>query len=148
MERSDTIDKLNDLIQLDVDAVQAYDHAIKNVEYDDIRKRFGEFQDDHRTHIRNLAEMVQQLGGTPVKLEPSLKGYLLEGLTALRSATGTKAALEAMKTNEKLTNRKYEEAVAQNFAEGVMKLLRMNFAQEQQHLAYIEEILAIPRREL
>lgn len=148
MERTDAIDKLNDLIQLDVDAVEAYDHAIKNVEYDDIRKRFGEFQDDHRAHIRNLAEMVQRLGGSPVKLEPSLKGYLLEGLTALRSAAGTQSALEAMKTNEKLTNRKYEEAVALDFPDDVMKLLRVNLAQEQQHLAYIEEILAIPRREL
>lgn len=148
MRGKNAIDKLNDLIQLDVDAVQAYDHAIKNVEYDDIRKRFSEFQDDHRAHIRNLAEMVQKLGGTPVKLEPSIKGYLLEGLTALRSATGTKAALEAMRTNEKLTNKKYEEAVGQDFAEEVTKLLRINLAQEQQHLAYIEEILAIPRREL
>lgn len=148
MERKDLTDKLNDLIQLDVDAVEAYDHAIKHVDYDDIRKRFIGFQEDHRAHIRNLSELVQKMGGTPAKPKPDLKGYLIEGFTALRSLIGTKSALEAMKTNEKLTNRKYEEAVGLDFPEDAMKLLQANLSQEKRHLSYIEEILAIPRREL
>lgn len=148
MNRKEIIDRLNNLIQLDVDAVEAYDHAIKHVEYKDIKKRFGEFQDDHRAHIRNLSEMVGQMGGTPVKPKPDLKGYLMEGFTTLMSLTGAKQTLEAMRTNERKTNKEYEEAVGLEFPEEVMKLLRVNYAQEMQHLAYIEEILAIPRREL
>lgn len=148
MERAEIVDKLNDLIQLDVDAIEAYTHAIKQVEYDDIRKRLGGFQDDHRAHVRNLSEMVQQFGGQPVKPTPDLKGYLIEGFTALKSLTGTKAALEAMRSNEKLTNKKYQEAAELALPEDVMKLVKINLSQEKQHLAYIEEILEIPRREL
>lgn len=148
MERNEMIKKLNDLIPLDVDAVEAYDHAIRNVEYDDIRKKFDSFQDDHRAHVRNLSEMVQSLGGEPVNPAPDLKGYLMEGLTALMSKASTESALEAMKSNERMTNKRYQEAVAMDFPEQVLKLLRINLSQEQNHLGYIEELLAIPRREL
>lgn len=148
MERTEMIDRLNDLIQLDVDAVEAYDHAIRHVGYEDIRKRFRGFQDDHRAHIRNLTELVQQLGGTAIKPKPDLKGFLIEGFTALMSLTGTKSALEAMKMNERMTNRKYQEAAALEMPEEVLKLLRVNLSQENRHLDYIEELLSIPRREL
>lgn len=148
MEKTEMIDRLNDLIQLDVDAVEAYEQAIKHIGYKDIAKRFREYQDDHRAHITNLTALVQQMGGTPLKPTPDLKGYLIEGFTALMSLTGAKQALEAMKSNEKLTNRKYQEAVDQPFPEEVMNLLRTNLSQERWHLSYIEEILSIPRREL
>lgn len=148
MERTQIIERLNDLAQLDVDAVEAYSHAIKHLEYDDIRKKLVEFQDDHKGHIRELASLVQQLGGKPLKPSPDLKGYLIEGYTALKSVTGTKGALEAMRTNEILTNRKYGEAAALDFPEEVMKLIRTNFTHEQLHLQFIEEILSTPRREL
>ncbi|QWV93679.1 ferritin-like domain-containing protein [Geomonas oryzisoli] len=148
MERAEIIDKLNELIQLDVDAAEAYDHAIKHIHYRDIVKRFRGFQEDHQAHITNLTAVVQQMGGTPVKPVPDLKGYLIEGFTALMSLTGTKEALEAMKSNERLTNRKYQEAVTLGFPEEVMKVLRVNLSQEQRHLSYIGELLSIPRREL
>ncbi|MBJ6801654.1 ferritin-like domain-containing protein [Geomonas propionica] len=148
MEKTEMIDKLNDLIQLDVDAVEAYQQVIKHISYADIEKRMCGFQEDHRAHITNLTAIVQQMGGRPVKPTPDLKGVLIEGFTALMSLTGAKQALEAMKSNEKLTNRKYQEAVAQAFPEEVMEVLRTNLSQEQRHLSYIEEILSTPRRVL
>lgn len=148
MDRLIIIDLLNDLIQLDVDAVEAYSHAIKHVEYHDIRKRLLDFQDDHQNHIRDLTAMVQALDGKPVKPSPDLKGYLIEGFTLLRSLTGTKGALEAMFTNEKLTNKRYGEAAEMDLPEEVMKLIKTNLTQEIRHLGYLEDVLTIPRHEL
>lgn len=148
MERNQVIDMLNDLIQLDVDAVEAYDHVIKHIEYHDIAKKLRDFQDDHRNHIKDLSAMVQQLDGKPVKPSPDLKGYLIEGFTALMSVTGSLAAMEAMKMNEVITNRKYSEAVALDLPEEVMKLIKTNWSQEQRHLRYIQEVITIPRHEL
>ena len=148
MERTEVINRLNDLIQLDVDAVEAYEQAMKHVKYDDIRKKFEQFRDDHKGHIGSLSSLVQMLDGRPAKASPDLKGYLLEAFTALRSLTGTKGALEAMMTNEKLTNRKYGQAVELDFPEHVMKLVRDNRTHEELHINYIREVLAIPRREL
>jgi len=148
MERRDIIERLNDLIQLDVDAVEAYDHAIKHMEYADIRKRFLDFQDDHKTHISELSAFVQQLDGKPIKPKPDLRGYLLEVFTALRSVTSTQGALEAMKRNETLTNEKYREAADLDLPEEFIIILRTNLSQEIRHLQYIEEILDNPRRDL
>lgn len=148
MENKELIARLNDLIQLDVDAVEAYGHAIKHMEYDDIRRRLLDFQDDHKTHIRNLTELVQHLGGKPVKPSPDLKGYLIEGFTALMSVAGSMGAMEAMKANEILTTKKYSEAAALDLPEEVHKMMLTHYSQEQRHLQYMEEIISTPRHEL
>ncbi|MBJ6724051.1 DUF2383 domain-containing protein [Geomesophilobacter sediminis] len=148
MDRQEIIDRLNDLIQLDADAVVAYDHAIRNVKYDDIRTKLTEFQEDHRQHIQTLTVQVQRLDGRPVKTTPDLKGYLQEGLTALRSITGTEGALLAMQTNEKQTNKKYAEAHELDFPQEIKSIITVNLSDEQRHLSYIQEILDTPRREL
>lgn len=149
MERTEhVIELLNDLIQLDVDAVEAYGQAIKRMEYHDIQRRLADFQDDHKNHVQNLTAMVRQLGGNALTPTPDLKGYLLEAFTALRSMTGAKGALEAMLSNEKVTNRKYKEAATRDLPEEVLKLIETHLSQEVRHLNYIVEVLDIPRREL
>lgn len=148
MEREQMIDRLNDLVQLDVDAVEAYGQVIKHLEYEDICRRLARFQDDHKNHIQDLSAMVQQLGGTPDKPSPGFKGYLMELFTFLMSISGSIGAIEVMKANEVLTNRKYREVVALDWPEDIKKLLMTNYSQEQRHLAFIEEVITIPRHEL
>lgn len=148
MERKQTIDLLNDLIQLDVDAIEAYDHVIKHIEYKDIAKKLRDFQDDHRNHVKDLSALVQQLDGKPVKQSPDLKGYLMEGFTALMSVTGSLAAMEAMQMNELVTNKKYAQAAALDLPEDVMKVIQTNYSQEQRHLRYVQEVITTPRHEL
>lgn len=142
------IERLNDLIQLDVDAVEAYDKVINHLEYDDIRRRFIDFQDDHRNHVKDLTAAVQQLDGKPVKPSPDLKGYLLEVFTLLMSVSGSIGAMEAMKANEVLTNKKYSQVAALEWPEEIRKLILSNYSQEQRHLNYIEEVISTPRHEL
>ena len=148
MERKEVIELLNDLIQLDVDAVEAYGQVIRHLEYDDIAKRLIDFQDDHKKHIMTLSAMVQRLDGKPVKASPDFKGYLMEGFTAIMSISGSIGAIEAMKANEVLTNRKYRQAAACDLPEEVMELVKSNLSQEQWHLRYVEEVLSTPRHEL
>jgi uncharacterized protein (TIGR02284 family) len=147
MERSEIGKRLHDLAQLDIDAVHAYEQAIERVGYDDIREKLRDFQDDHRRHIESLSAFLRDLDVKPPD-SPDLKGYLIEGFTAIRSVTGTKGALEAMEGNEKLTNRKYGEASALDFPPEILKVVKSNLADEERHLGYIREILKTPRREL
>ena len=55
MTNEDMIDKLNSLIQLDIDAVQAYEQALDNIDMMMIRIQISDFRDDHQAHIRNLS---------------------------------------------------------------------------------------------
>jgi rubrerythrin len=142
MNRDDILDNLEKLIQLDVDATHAYDQAIKNVDELVIKEKLIQFQADHRKHIDLLSAKMLELGGTPPELTSDFKGFMISGFTALRSLTGTKGALEAMETNERLTNSRYEEMSKLAFPEDVSAIIRSNWADEQRHLAFIRE--AIP----
>jgi hypothetical protein len=81
------------------------------------------------------------MGGTPPDPSPDFKGFLIQGFTAIRSATGTEGALRAMELNEKLTNRNYSEAVGWDWTPEAKILVEKNFSDEKIHLEYIQSNL-------
>jgi uncharacterized protein (TIGR02284 family) len=140
MDPSKTIEKLNDLIQLDYDAVGAYEAAIERIDVESIGSRLREFQKDHRRHITDLSAQVTRLGGKP-KQKPDVKGFVLKGFTAITSMMGNEAALRAMQGNEKLTNTSYSNALRENWPADIRNVIEQNYRDEQRHLAYIEDAL-------
>jgi rubrerythrin len=146
MNRDDILDNIGKLIQLDVDATHVYDQAIKNVDEQVIKDKLILFQADHRKHIDLLSAKVLELGGTPPELTSDFKGFLITGFTALRSLTGTKGALEAMETNERLTTSKYEEASKKDFPVDVLSIVQSNLGDEQRHLSFVREAISSLRR--
>lgn len=142
VETKKLIDQLEDTRQLDIDAVEAYGEAIKRIDHATIRDRLIEFRADHERHITELDGCIRQLGGMPKKRKADLKGFLIEGFTALRSAIGIEGALKAMRSNEKLTNRRYGEAVTHGFPADIQRILENGRDDEKRHLAYIEDCLA------
>lgn len=144
MDTNQTIKELNDLIQLDIDAIQAYEQAISNVTEANVKTQLDAFKADHHRHVTELSDEVRKAGGQPPEYKKDLKGFLIQGFTAIRSATGTEGALKAMLTNEKLTNRNYGEAVKKAFPANIQHVVERNLRDEQRHLAWIED--AIQRR--
>lgn len=141
MDTQKTIGELNDLIQLDIDAVFAYEQALDNIDVVAVSEQIELFKQDHERHIVNLTDAVRALGGEPVEYKRDFKGFLIEGFTAIRSATGTEGALKAMKTNEETTNKKYEQALAVDMPEDIKVVVRSNREDERRHLEYIERAL-------
>jgi uncharacterized protein (TIGR02284 family) len=133
------IDALNELIQLDYDALHAYKQAIEKIDDTIARLDLEAFQADHERHVVDLAAAVRTLGGEPECTGRDLKGFLLEGLTALRSVTGTMGALKAMRMNEKLTNRSYERALEAKLPPAARDVVLRNREDERRHLAAIEQ---------
>jgi uncharacterized protein (TIGR02284 family) len=140
MDKNKMIERLNDLIALDHDAVGAYEAAIDRMDVDFLRTRLREFQEDHRRHIRDLSQAVQQLGGKP-REKPDVKGFILKGFTAVTSMMGTEAALQAMRGNENLTNRTYKNALNEEWSDDIRMIIERNYRDEQRHLAFIEDAL-------
>ncbi len=142
MNNPDVLKKLCKLAQLDIDAVQAYEQAIKNIDIQIIKTRLIEFQNDHRRHITDLNTLIIGFGGEAVKETADLKGLLIEGFTALRSITGTEGSLKAMRGNEQLTNKTYDEVLAENeLPENARLVIIKNRDDERRHLNYIEKTL-------
>lgn len=141
MNNDDVIKCMQKLAQLDVDAVRAYGQAIEEIDLPEIRHSISKFRDDHLRHIEELNREIKILGGEPNDYKPDLKGFLIEGFTAIRSMTGTEGALKAMKTNEKLTNKTYSDALKAELPTNIRSLIEKNYNDEKRHLAYIEEAL-------
>jgi len=142
MENRQFVDVLKDLVQLDYDAVQAYDQATSRIEEDHIRHTLVSFRSDHERHITELSNIIKEYGQNPPERARDLKGFILEGMTSLQSMLGTRAALRAMKTNEKLVNRRYRKAIdSLNMPTAVRNAVLKNFEDEKRHLAFIERAL-------
>jgi len=137
------IEILIDLAQLDIDAVEAYHQALERIDNKPIFDEINKFKNDHVRHIEELSALITKFGGAPPEKSKDIKGYLIEGFTALRSITGTEGALNAMETNEKVTNAKYKEAIEKNlnYPAEIMEVLQRNYSDERHHLSYIQDQL-------
>lgn len=132
---------LSNLIQLDYDAVAAYEAAIDRLEDATAKTRLAEFRGDHERHTRDLSMLVRDLGGSP-PTSGDFKAILTQGKVALGALMGDKPILQAMKSNEDQTNQAYEEAVKHpELSAETRSLLEANLADERRHRAWIEEHL-------
>jgi uncharacterized protein (TIGR02284 family) len=137
----DSTKELNDLIHLDVDAIRAYEHAIRACEHEVVSSRLREFKGDHERHVRDLTECVRKLGGKPPEPKPDMKGFLIEGFTAITSL-GTRSALMAMRGNEQLTTAKYKAALEKkDLPAEAQQIVERNYSDEQRHLNWIKQAL-------
>jgi uncharacterized protein (TIGR02284 family) len=141
MTHEEIIDELNDLIKLDFDAVQAYNQAIEEIDVPTIRNELTSFRTDHERHVTELTNIVRRYGGEPAEQSRDVTGFLIEGITAVRSKMGTEGALNAMRSNEQLTNREYQNAVSLDLPMDILAELEANFFDEQRHLQYIEQTI-------
>ena len=137
MNEKNLIEALSNLVQLDIDAVHAYDQVLKEIDDAIIKDRLQTFQNDHRSHISGLSKQIEELGGQPPENSRDIKGYVIEAFTAIRSFTGLKGALKAIKTTEEITNRYYGEVVSWKTPCAAKEVLRTYFSEEKVHLDYI-----------
>ncbi len=141
-KQKDIADLLNALIELDFDAVDAYEVAIDRIDDDGDKATFASFRDDHERHTRELQPFVTELGEKPAE-KADIKSVLTKGKVVLASLIGDKAILVAMKTNEDDTNTAYDRAVSRDDVPSHIKeVLMRNREDERRHRAYIEQRLA------
>ena len=106
------------------------------------RDRLREFQDDHRRHIVDLKGLIEQYDGQP-KDHGDLKGVLIKGMTAIQAMAGDEMALKAMQTNERLTNRTYQETLGDRaLPDDVREIVQRNRNDEARHLDWVNRALS------
>jgi uncharacterized protein (TIGR02284 family) len=134
-------DLLKDLIQLDHDAIAAYDAAVERIDSASYKTTLSGFCDDHRRHTVELGEHLTRLGKTPPG-EGDMKSMLTKGKVVLGALMGDKAILQAMKTNEDDTNTAYERAVGHKDASGDLHAtLQRALEDERRHRAWMVETI-------
>ncbi|HEY0916023.1 MAG TPA: DUF2383 domain-containing protein [Solimonas sp.] len=133
------IRKLNDLIELDYDAIEAYEEAIQRLQSTDYKSQLAAFCADHERHTLNLGLIVTALGGTPAT-GPDLMRVLTKGKVVLADLVGhDHTILLAMRANEAVTNKRYELALeVDGMDEGTRAQVRENLGDERRHRDWID----------
>lgn len=100
-------DALKELIELDYDAVDAYQAAIDRLENEEYKAKLGKFKADHESHIKVLNRILHAHDGVIVE-SGGAKGWLTKGKVILANLIGDKTILKAMRSNEEDTNTAYK----------------------------------------
>ncbi len=140
-KNKDIVHLLNNLIELDFDAIEAYEAAIARLTDAHDQESLRAFMGDHMRHTKELAVRVRELGGEP-KNRADIKQVLTKGKVVLAGLIGDVAILWAMRSNEDDTNKAYEKAVEQQGLPSQLRnLLEQNLNDERRHRAWIEHRL-------
>jgi rubrerythrin len=133
--------ELSSLVQLDLDAVLAYDRAIGAIGDGWLANELARFKLDHQRHVLELSKVLLDMNVNPPQARPDVKGTILGGVTGLRARLGTEQALKAMVPNEELTTSTYARALAKPLPADVLELVRRAYEDEQRHLSWIERAI-------
>lgn len=131
---------LNNVIELDYDAISAYQAAIDRLENAQYKSKLEEFKQDHQRHVEALGKLVQAHGEEPAS-SGDIKKVLTKGQVVIAGLAGDAAILEAMKLNEDQTNRMYEKEVEEAFPQDIHKALEQGLADERRHRSWINQTL-------
>src|SRR6059058_5771194 len=106
-DTAEVIHRMEVLIDLDREAIQAYDAAIARLNNRALRSALDRFKRDHIHHIDALTVELRNLGVTPperTQLPPP------KGLLAVSAIRGDSATLNAISANVRLNTDAYEDA--------------------------------------
>lgn len=140
--QSDIISALKDLIELDFDAIEAYEAAINRLDNKEYKAKLSEFKSDHERHVRELSAVLKK-HGEEAPTGPSIgKQWLTKGKVILGNIIGDTGILSAMRSNEIDTNYAYERMNAREDCwEDVVDILKRGLEDERRHKNWIETTL-------
>jgi ElaB/YqjD/DUF883 family membrane-anchored ribosome-binding protein/rubrerythrin len=138
----EVLDGLNDLLQLDHDAIAAYDVAIAKLDDRDHADQIAGYRRDHERHVRELNELIARLGGTPSN-HPHVTGPFKTALQGLGGLAGDKGLLIAFRTNELAVRTKYDSyaSKAMLWPPDVKRVIDGAALDEERHYAWVADVL-------
>jgi hypothetical protein len=104
---AEVLSGLNDLLQLDHDAIGAYEIAIEQLQNREHALQIEGYKRDHERHIRDLNDLILSLGGSPTN-EPHATAPLKRAMQRIAAAAGDGALLLAWRANELQVMTKYD----------------------------------------
>lgn len=140
--QSDFTKVIKELIELDYDAIEAYETAINRLKNTGYKAQMQEFKADHERHVDELNEILSAHGEPEVE-GPSAKQWLTKGKVVLSDLVGDDITiLKAMLTNEEDTTKAYERANSHEKKwDSTVDALSRGLDDERRHKKWIETTL-------
>ncbi len=134
---------LNALLELEYDALPAYDAALNHLDKAQDRRQIEAFLTTHHRHVAELSELVIER-----RVEPTVRGdfrrILEKGKVALGAIAGEQGVLVAMKSNADDLVTAYQRALTdETLSERERRAIERWLADERWHSAWLENRLGI-----
>jgi rubrerythrin len=134
-------DALISLLELDYDAIEAYNMAIARLESAEFESQLLKFKADHERHVKELGQLLATRK-LPIPTGPDAKQWLTKGKVALANILGDKALLMAMRSNEVDTNVAYERVCDHSeIWPDAVEIVERGWEDEKRHKAWFEQII-------
>jgi rubrerythrin len=130
---------LRALIELDFDAIEAYEAAINRIENEEYKVQLQNFKEDHQRHVQELNQLLT-IHNEKISSGPDAKKWLTQGKVVISGIMGDNAILRAMLSNEEDTNTAYDRV--ENHPEvwaDAKEILSAGFSDEKRHKRWLEE---------
>lgn len=134
-------DAVKELIELDFDAIEAYNCAIKAMKNSAFKEKLEAFKADHERHVHAFSNLLKK-HKIAAPAGPSSKQWLTKGKVVMAELVGEVVILKAMNSNETDTNLAYETMCKrEDVWEDAKDLLFVGRKDELRHKQWLEHIL-------
>jgi hypothetical protein len=146
MDEKKIVDRLFKLARLEIDSVNGYNSAIPEITEKNVSIQMQNFRQDHFDHLQVISMIIREFGAVPPEYSADQIGFYNSDFLNTRSGSGTTHALENILSNERIVNAYYENILTTGFDPENRAQLEGNFDDEQDHAAYIDEILSLRKK--
>ncbi|MCD6038634.1 MAG: hypothetical protein K0S27_34 [Gammaproteobacteria bacterium] len=139
-KQDDFTKALQELLELDYDAIEAYEAAINRIEDSNFKSKLSDFKIDHQRHVTEISALLRSRNAD-VPRGPDIKQWLTKGKVALGGMIGDNAILTAMLTNEEDTNTAYERMINHpEMWKEAAPILESGLLDEKRHKSWLESV--------
>lgn len=136
---------IQELVELDYDAVGAYESAIKNLDTQEYKIKLEEFKQDHKRHITELSAFLERHKEKVPSGPDNTKKLLAKGKVEIASLLGDQTILSAMLSNEEDTNTAYSRMnsrVGESNDAEIARIISNGLADEKKHKHWLETTIS------
>lgn len=140
-KQDDFTKALQELLELDYDAIEAYETAVNKLEESKFKAKLNDFKMDHQRHVAEISALLRN-HHEEVPNGPSAKQWLTKGKVVIGGIIGDRAILGAMLTNEEDTNTAYARMISHpRIWNDAVTILQNGLQDEKRHKQWLESIV-------
>lgn len=136
---TDAVEKLNDTLQGEISAVEAYEQALSKFESPTLREELLRLENDHKEATRELKQWIRSLNGE-TKTSSGTWGAFTKLVTGTAKILGDRTTLEALREGEEHGLRDYESLIkSDTIPDAIKTTVRTRLIpMQQQHIARLK----------
>ncbi len=130
------------LVELDMDAIQAYSRAIPCIGSTSVKDLLIRFRQDHERHVEQLSAVIRALDVLPPSPGADRPGCSGQTPAAVDVELAEEGALQMIRFHEELATSNYGSSSGLDLTPNIKELVMENYQDEQVHLRFISGVLA------